>query len=344
VSKNRSTPDGADRRNDDPSEALLKELRETFRRLSPQGSASWNFSEAFTRLDREFLKRWPKESGHAASPEEVRVEDSARGLQSRVVARVQDRLRPWVDERAGEISSKEVSSALDPLNEAVGETLGAAVDALRFLAARVESLEHDVERIRNPFPISEAFDEPYDLKEWTSAVCNWLRDRRPDGVVVHARCGTGELLGEIQGIGFAVEGIESRADLAWKATEAGIRVRIGTIEEVICDERHGPVGAVILSGTLASRPVGDLVALVELLSDRLTAGGSLVVLARMPDSLTRGWDAVASDLAPGRALHPETFEFILHRSGFSGITRLAGDNSIGDHDADMFCVAGVTKR
>lgn len=273
------------------------------------------------------------------------MEESPKGLRGSAISRVQDRLGPWVDERAAETSSRQISDIFDPLNEVLGNSFDAVVDALRFLAARVESLERDVERMRHPIPIESALDKPCDLKKWSQPVCGWLLEHRPDGLVVQAHCGAGELLNAIEGLGLDVQGVEARADFAWKASVAGIRVHIGSLEEILADESRSSLGAVVLSEAFNSRPVGDLVALVDSIGDHLVDAGSIVVLARMPNSPTRGWDTVVSDLSPGRFFHPETWEFILHRAGFSDITRLLVDESgASGSEVDMFGVAGVRTR
>ena len=135
-----------------PPPEFLAELAEAFRRLRPQGSAEWNFSDAFTRLETQFgsgrgaVQGLPVRPGSApaAPPSEGR---GATGW-CRPAWPIGCSTGRWPTDCSAGSTSAPTAAARRATEEALAEGLAgvaggfdATVEAFRFLAARVEGLE-----------------------------------------------------------------------------------------------------------------------------------------------------------------------------------------------------------
>ena len=120
----------------------------------------------------------------------------------------------------------------------------------------------------------------------------------------------------------AVRGAEPRGAVAWEAAQKGLEVHVGSVAELLESLPTGSLGGMVLAGVSDRAPVEELVELLEVATDRLVPGGPLVVVGTRPEAVVEGWRAVARDLLPGRPLHPETWELLLDRAGYSDTGRL----------------------
>ena len=321
-----------------PPPGFFTELADAFRRHRPQGSARWNFADAFGRLESRF-GGGRTGSDPAAPPATGRdVERSVGGpppdrattsLSHRLFDRtVADRLQPWIDERAATAARKATEEAL-----ADGPAGGfdATIEAFRFLAARVEGLETRPAARRAPLDAMAWLIPPPDLSGWAGPVSAWVAENRVGGEVLHGECGDGTLTAALEAAGVEVRGAEPRGTVAWAAAERGVDVHVGPTEELLATVGTGTLGAVVLSGVVDRLAVEDLVALLQTATDRLADGAPLVVVSTVPGAATSGWDAVARDLLPGRPLHPETWELLLARAGYEDVGSLSGHRDEGTY-------------
>ncbi|MGO9458225.1 MAG: hypothetical protein ACLP62_14465 [Acidimicrobiales bacterium] len=312
----------------EPPAGFFAELSEVFRRHRPQGSARWNFSDAFGRLEALFgagrpasadrpppavtLSRTPDASGPPTS--------FAHRVFDRTVA---DRLQRWIDERAAEAARGAAEEALGEGLASVAGGFDATIEAFRFLAARVEGLEDSAAARRAPIDGLAWLVPPPDLVGWADPVSRWVAAHRAEGVIVHGECGDGSLTAALAGLGLAVRGAEPRGAVAWDAAGLGVDVHVGPVGELLDSVGPGSLGGLVLSGVVDRLALEDLVALLETATDRLGEGAGLVVVSTSPDVAATGRDAVARDLVPGRPLHPETWALLLGRAGYEEVGPLA---------------------
>jgi hypothetical protein len=196
------------------------------------------------------------------------------------------------------------------------------VRAVRVLGERVDEIE-----ARSPAtdPRLAAVGVPIasdpDLVPWRDLAVKVLAS--VPARVVHAECGDGALVVALRDAGVDAYGVDPRRDAAVVADEHGAEVRtMGALEHLraVPDDA---LGGLVLSGCAERLPVGDLVELVACARRCLAPGAPVVVLSRAA-GLEHG-DPIASDLAPGRALHPETWAFLLGRDGFDDVETHTAD-------------------
>jgi hypothetical protein len=340
------------------------ELAEAFLRHRPQGSVTWNYDVAFAFLHEEFGADDPDGSLHshpdvrrlsavaeAAGPEaavpEAAVPEAAEGRQAaegqsggngvRSAAQrvVLGRLRQWVDRRAATVATEVTERAL---RAGLGRTgVSHSVEALRFLALRVQALEESAARRRAPLASPESLVPPPSLQEWLEPVTELVRSA--PGPVLHAECGDGRLVERLRSAGLGALGVEPRGALAFEASRRQVPVEITGARAYLASADRGSLGAIVLSGIVDRAPVEDLVELVGMAVERLAPGGVLVVIGSDPQAPLAGWPAVARDLLAGRPLHPDTWRLLMVRAGLVGVGPVA---SAGD--AEGYAVAGRSER
>jgi len=299
--------DGDDLRADE--RALLA----AFERRSPQGSLKWGFDDAMRRIEHPDI-----DSAAGAAPWKGLPDDLwERGRTAQIGQR-------FVGDVAGvlaDILAADARAAADAAVEAVnGDRFVAAWDALRFLAARVEQLEARVdplglETAEWPMPVPDA-------SEWADVVEGWLAPSDSGSAVVVGESGDGALALALGAAGRRVVGVEPRGASAWRSLTAPEMGEGGAVEFVLADVLEhlktmdaDSVAGVVLVGCVDRLDLAGKLALVDEAFRVVGAGGTVVVLATDPSAWSEGLSIPARDLLPARPLHPETWSFLLHRSG-----------------------------
>jgi hypothetical protein len=342
-----------------PPAELWSEVAAAFRRHRPQGSHRWNFAGAFADLERRFGQVRPvaEDPGPQGGPAINASEEppaagtdeppAAGSLEPRPVhsvfrRQVLERLAPWVDARARSVATEVVTEALaEPVRRLDGDVrrldggvlglesgMASAVEAFRFLAARLETLESAADRRRSPVDAIEWLVPPAD-DALTGPLCEWLAANHGHGVVVHAECGRGALVEALGAVGVTTVGIEPRGLVAYEASVRGAEVRVGPADAAIAEMDPGSAGGMVLSGVVDRVSVDELVRLLALATSRIQPGAPLVVVGTDPAAARDVWGPVAWDLLPGRPLHPETWEELLARGGYEDVGRLEDARGAG---------------
>lgn len=313
-----------------PPAGFLAELAAAFSRRCPQGTARWNFSDAFTRLEKRFGAATPGSAtpGSPTPPAPVpstgpqAVEQSHSMLHKLGDRYVAERLRPWIEELAAAATERALAAGLGRIEGELAGGFDATVEAFRFLGARVEAIEDLATKEREPVDAVAWLAPPPALGEWSGPVADWIAGAHTVGEVLHGECGEGELAVALSEAGLTVRGAEPRGAVAWEAAERGTDVYIGPIAGLLGSMVAGSLGGLVLSGVVDRATLGELVGLLDLATERLAAGAPLVIVGTRPEAVTTGWDAVARDLLPGRPLHAETWELLLTRAGYVEVGRL----------------------
>ncbi|HVB94685.1 MAG TPA: hypothetical protein VND67_10210 [Acidimicrobiales bacterium] len=300
------TEDGALGSGDGP-EADEIELLAAFDRLRPQGSLQWGFDDAMRRLSER-----GEGTGAAGVPWEGLPDDLwERGRSARIGQR-------FVGDVAGVLASILAADARAAADAAMDDRLVAAWDALRYLAARLESLESRVD------PVDARLDAPQvavpepDVSGWTEAVVGWFEPPDPAGPVIVGDAGNRALVAALERAGHRVRRVEPRGREAWSAfadpqTQDG--VVLGEVGEFLATAESRSAAGVVLAGAVDRL---DLPAKLGLLADAVRVVGPAGTVVLLVTDQSR-WDGslptVARDLVPGRPLHPETWLFLLRRFG-----------------------------
>lgn len=301
------TPDDGAPVPDDGPDADEQELLAAFDRLRPQGNLKWGFDDAMRRLSE------PGGGAGAAGVPWAGLPDDLweRGRSARIGQR-------FVGDVAGVMASILAADARVAADAAMDDRILAAWDALRYLAARLESLESRVDpldaRLDGP---RVAVPEP-DVSVWTSEVAGWFESPDPAGPIIVGESGDGGMVAALERSGYRVVGVEPRGPEVWSAfadPEVHAGPVLSEVGEFLATAKDRSASGVILVGAVDRL---DLPGKLGLLADavRVVAPAGTVVL--LVTDQTR-WDAslptVARDLIPGRPLHPETWLFLLRRFG-----------------------------
>ncbi len=131
----------------------------------------------------------------------------------------------------------------------------------------------------------------------------------PGGPVLHLESGDGLLVERLRAEGLDARGADPRHRQG--------RERRGALEALAETPRES-LGGLVLSGVTDRVTPSSARALAQLAATRLAPGARLVLFSANPVPLRQS-DPVASDLSPGRPLHPVTWCHLLARLGLEEI-------------------------
>jgi hypothetical protein len=279
-------PDGSDEVS--PSQRRAADiLQQAFDGLRPQGSAAWNFLANFTHLDEQF--------GEQGTGTGTGTPPPSPGRRARLA-----RLRggPGTDAE----STAEFRSAV-----------GHVIEAFRFLAARVETLEQRLEREDHPVRGMAWVQPARDLGPWVSNIVEHLMRAGSPRQVLHADCGPGQLLAALTEAGATAIGVEPRGAEAFEATEAGHEVTLMELSSFLPTRPAASLDAVVLSGVVDRLALHALVRLLSEVRRTVRQGGAVVVVAESTSDL-RG--QAARDVFPFEPLQVDSWLYLLREVGF----------------------------
>jgi hypothetical protein len=278
-------------------------LRAAFARLAPQGSDEWNFMGAFTQLGDRYGPYQPGASVLA---------DLVEGPGTRGAR------------RTGRGRRRSVGPATYGEKSEVDEAMGPVVEALRFLAERVSTLEARIAAQDSPVDGAAWLTPARELGDWAGPVAAHVAARSPGGTVVHADCGEGAALSAFSSRGLDALGIEPRGGVALRALESGHAVAIAEAHEHLVGLPSALLGGMVLSGVVDRLPVYAVLPLLAEARRTLADGAPIVVVSETADA-TGSREAPAADLVSGHPLHEATWGLLLDRAGFVEIAPLRAD-------------------
>jgi hypothetical protein len=286
-----------------------EELLAAFERRSPVGGLRWGFDDALRRI------------GEAGGPGSVTPWEGLpddlweRGRSAQIGQRL-------VGDVAGVMAEILATDARTSSRKMLGDGFVATWDAFRYLAARVAQLEERVDPLgleagEWPIPVP-------DPSEWGDALVDWVRGVGPelDGPVVLGEIGDGSLVRALLPSGRAVVAIDPRGDAVWpllgesdQPDQNGLRVLLSEVETELRTMPDHSTAVTVLVGCIDRV---DLSAKARLLAEAIRVTrrqGRVVLLTEDQGAWEDGLDVLARDLAPGRPFHPDTWSFLLDRSG-----------------------------
>jgi hypothetical protein len=307
--------------------ATAAALRDAFERLQPQGSDPWNFLAAFTHL------------GDRYGPYQPGASDLSRLLEG------SDEEAP---DRAGPLARRRRRRAGAAAAE-VGEqselafAMAQVVEALRFTAARVRTLEERLARQDRPVDGAAWLVPARELGTWVEPVTAHLLAALGDGErveILHGDCGEGDLVRALNRSGVPASGAEPRGMVALSGLESGCAIAINEVSDELAARPPASLGGLVLSGVVDRLPLPALVALLAQARRVLTRHAHLVVVATEPEVAEARCGVVARDLLQAAPQHVASWEVLLDRAGFVGYARL-GDPESGDDDHRFALAATV---
>jgi hypothetical protein len=192
---------------------------------------------------------------------------------------------------------------------------GAITRAVQLLAKRVDHLEQvTVIAAEHATSAAQARGPGIDLDPWVAVIVSALE--ATGGRVLHAECGSGAVVRALSDAGVDAYGVEPNETLALTAATAGLDVRADDAISHLQAVPDGALGALVLTGVVDRLALGGLLQLADLGAAKVAPGGRLIVVSTGPAAWTVARDPVLADLAPGRPLHPETWDHLLTGRGF----------------------------
>ncbi len=185
---------------------------------------------------------------------------------------------------------------------------GAITRAVSLLSRRVDALE-TATAVADERALAEARTARPDLSAWADVVVGAMGG--VTGRVLHAEAGIGGLVHALVGAGVEGYGIEPAEDDSLVAARAGLDVRADGVLAHLRNLPDGALGGVVLSGCVDTLPLGEVLAVADRVAVVVAPGGVVVVVSVGPAAWAAAHDPVVADLAPGRPLHPETWEHLL---------------------------------
>jgi hypothetical protein len=295
-------------------------LLEAFDRLRPQGTVRWSFDDAVRRLTEP-----PGVPGRSAPWGGLPGDLWERGRGAKASERVLGDVVTIVAQELAAYTDQAVEESRGLTDLSVAELRRTTLDAVRFLAARVDRLEDAAD----PLGIAAgelALPVP-DTSAWVGHAALWA-GARGDLPAVVGELGVDALVTAVAGAGIAVDAVDPRGTVVWAdasslaeragAGSAGVTV---TMAEVVDHLRGLPTdsrGCVILSGCIDRAGLPGKVGLVDEAVRVVATGGTLVLLATDQAAWDAALDPVERDLLPGRPLHPEAWRTVLTNRGVAG--------------------------
>jgi hypothetical protein len=289
-------------------------LRAAFARLQPQGSDAWNFLAAFTHLGDQY---GPYQPGASEVSKLLLAPAAPEGGRGRTRGAAWKRRVP--DEGAG-ASPGAVLAAAGPQAE-LSQAMAQVVEAFRFLAGRVATLERQLARRDRPVEGAAWLAPAPELGEWVEPVrAHLVALAAPE--VLHGDCGEGRLLDALDVSAVRATGVEPRGMVALGSLERGRRIVIGEVDEALAARPPASLGGLVLSGVVDRLPLHGLLALVDQAHRALAPGAPLVVVAHHRAAAAARLTEGARDLLQPCNLAAQTWQDVLGRAGFAHVAPL----------------------
>ncbi len=229
------------------------------------------------------------------------------------------------------------SSAGEEEKSDVADAMTHVVEAFRFLHARVSTLEARVATEDIPLDGAAWLAPARELDGWVEPLVSLVTERTSGGKVLHADCGEGALIGAFAQRGMSAAGVEPRGGVALSALERGCDVTISEIGEYLPQRPAASLGGLVLSGVVDRLPLHAILPLLAEAHRALASGAPIVIVAEPLGPLPRN-APTSHDMVDRAALHLETWELLLDRSGFVDVTPLPA----GTGSDERFGVSAIT--
>ncbi len=214
----------------------------------------------------------------------------------------------------------------------VEDAMTHVVEAFRFLHARVSTLEARVSTEDVPLDGAAWLAPARELDGWVEPLVSLVTAGTAGGDVLHADCGEGALVSALTQRGVSAAGVEPRGGVALRALERGCDVTISEIGEYLPQRSAASLGGLVVSGVVDRLPLHAILPLLAEFQRALASGAPIVIVAEPLGPIPHN-APTSHDMVNRAALHVETWELLLDRSGFVDVTPLpagtGGDERFG---------------
>lgn len=137
--------------------------------------------------------------------------------------------------------------------------------------------------------------------------------------VLDIGCGRGEFLDLLRGQGISSRGIDINDAMVEETRSRGLAAEKADALTYLEALPDGSLGGVFAAQVIEHLPSGYLTTLVEVAGRKVRPGGLLVFETINPTCWVAFFESYIRDLTHVRPLHPETMQYLLRVSGFSGV-------------------------
>jgi len=287
---------------------VMAEIDEEVRRRRAAGDLPARLER---ELDELFLQHSPVTGQGGGLGEALRMVDAAAFI---------DPVVPVSSEKSGGAAVKKGLRSLSLwymgfVTHQVSQFATAVSRSLHLLDEQVRTLRQDLDTQRVPSAPVLELPWAHGPDAWWAPRAAGALDAVP-GRVLHAAAGDGWLVTLLCAEGSDAYGVDPRPHTVDRAEGEGIDLRQEPIAEHLRAVGSGALGGIVLSGVVDGMTHGERGQLLDLVVDRLSPGGTLVVHSLSP----AGWASAdlppVADLASGRPLRPRTWVEVLGVRGF----------------------------
>jgi O-antigen chain-terminating methyltransferase len=140
--------------------------------------------------------------------------------------------------------------------------------------------------------------------------------------VVDLGCGRGELLDSLQEAGIHAIGTDINGEMVKRAQAKGLEVQQSEALTFLRQQRINSLGGIAALHLIEHLPFTDMVQLFEACYRALQPGALAIFETPNPENLVVGADTFYLDPSHLRPIPPQLTQFVLEKTGFTGITIL----------------------
>ncbi len=138
--------------------------------------------------------------------------------------------------------------------------------------------------------------------------------------------GEGALVQAISDRGMHTRGVEQDPDRVLVGLRRQVDLRTGNLLAHLVDSEDGEFGTIVLTGSVETLPLKDLIGMINQASLKLKKAGRIVVAVADPAARGR----VESELGSGLGISPVTWRHLLERAGFDARLEPCTDSRISE--------------
>jgi SAM-dependent methyltransferase len=137
--------------------------------------------------------------------------------------------------------------------------------------------------------------------------------------VLDVGCGRGEFLDLLREAGIDARGLDLNPEMVETCRARGLSAETGDALEYLRRQPDGSLGGLIAVQVIEHLEPGYLGAVLQAAFDKLRPGAPIVLETINPACWVAFFESYIRDLTHVRPVHPETLQYLLHASGFSGV-------------------------
>lgn len=137
--------------------------------------------------------------------------------------------------------------------------------------------------------------------------------------VLDVGCGRGEFLELLREAGISAKGLDSNSEMVEVCTARGLDATLADARHYLSGVPDESLGGVIAVQVIEHLDPAYLTQVLALAFDKVKPGGRIVLETINPTCWVAFFESFIRDLTHVKPIHPETLQYLLQASGFSGV-------------------------